>query len=176
MPVVMPLAGVRVLDVSTILAGPLCCQILGDFGAEVIKIEHPRYGDNMRGHGVQKDGTPLWWKEISRNKRTVAVNLGQPDGAEVLRTLAATADVLVENFRPGTLERWGIGPDVLHEANPDLVIVRVSGFGQAGPYSSRAGFGTLAEAMSGFAALTGEQDGPPTLPSFGLADSIAGIA
>jgi crotonobetainyl-CoA:carnitine CoA-transferase CaiB-like acyl-CoA transferase len=172
----MPLAGIRVLDVSTILAGPLCCQILGDFGAEVIKIEHPRNGDNMRGHGVQKDGTPLWWKEISRNKRTVAVNLGQPDGAEVLRTLAATADVLVENFRPGTLERWGIGPDVLHEANPDLVIVRVSGFGQTGPYSSRAGFGTLAEAMSGFAALTGEQDGPPTLPSFGLADSICGIA
>jgi crotonobetainyl-CoA:carnitine CoA-transferase CaiB-like acyl-CoA transferase len=125
---------------------------------------------------VQKDGTPLWWKEISRNKRTVAVNLGQPEGAEVLRTLAATADVLVENFRPGTLERWGIGPDVLHEANPDLVIVRVSGFGQTGPYSSRAGFGTLAEAMSGFAALTGEQDGPPTLPSFGLADSICGIA
>jgi crotonobetainyl-CoA:carnitine CoA-transferase CaiB-like acyl-CoA transferase len=172
----MPLSGVRVLDVSTILAGPLCCQILGDFGAEVIKIEHPRNGDNMRGHGTQKDGIPLWWKEISRNKRTVAVNLGQPDGAEVLRTLAATADILVENFRPGTLERWGIGPDVLHEANPDLVIVRVSGFGQTGPYSARAGFGTLAEAMSGFAALTGEQDGPPTLPSFGLADSIAGIA
>jgi crotonobetainyl-CoA:carnitine CoA-transferase CaiB-like acyl-CoA transferase len=172
----MPLAGVRVLDVSTILAGPLCCQILGDFGAEVIKIEHPRNGDNMRGHGVQKDGIPLWWKEISRNKRTVAVNLGQPGGAEVLRALAVTADILVENFRPGTLERWGIGPDVLHEVNPDLVIVRVSGFGQTGPYSSRAGFGTLAEAMSGFAALTGEQDGPPTLPSFGLADSIAGIA
>jgi crotonobetainyl-CoA:carnitine CoA-transferase CaiB-like acyl-CoA transferase len=172
----MPLAGVRVVDVSTILAGPLCCQILGDFGAEVIKIEHPRNGDNMRGHGVQKDGIPLWWKEISRNKRTVAVNLGQPGGAEVLRALAVTADILVENFRPGTLERWGIGPDVLHEVNPDLVIVRVSGFGQTGPYSSRAGFGTLAEAMSGFAALTGEQDGPPTLPSFGLADSIAGIA
>jgi crotonobetainyl-CoA:carnitine CoA-transferase CaiB-like acyl-CoA transferase len=172
----MPLAGIRVLDVSTILAGPLCCQILGDFGAEVIKIEHPRNGDNMRGHGVQKDGNPLWWKEISRNKRTVAVNLGQPDGAEVFRTLAATADVLVENFRPGTLERWGIGPDVLHEANPNLVIVRVSGFGQTGPYSARAGFGTLAEAMSGFAALTGDQDGPPTLPSFGLADSICGIA
>jgi crotonobetainyl-CoA:carnitine CoA-transferase CaiB-like acyl-CoA transferase len=172
----MPLAGIRVLDVSTILAGPLCCQILGDFGAEVIKIEHPRYGDNMRGHGEQKDGTPLWWKEISRNKRTVAVNLGRPEGAEILRTLAATADVLVENFRPGTLERWGIGPDVLHEVNPDLVLVRVSGFGQTGPFAARAGFGTLAEAMSGFAALTGEQDGPPTLPSFGLADSIAGIA
>lgn len=172
----MPLAGIRVLDVSTILAGPLCCQILGDFGAEVIKIEHPRNGDNMRGHGVQKDGTPLWWKEISRNKRTVALNLGQPEGAEILRTLAATADVLVENFRPGTLERWGIGPEVLHEVNPGLVLVRVSGFGQTGPYSSRAGFGTLAEAMSGFAALTGESDGPPTLPSFGLADSICGIA
>jgi crotonobetainyl-CoA:carnitine CoA-transferase CaiB-like acyl-CoA transferase len=172
----MPLDGVRVLDVSTILAGPLCCQILGDFGAEVIKIEHPGLGDNMRGHGAQKDGVPLWWKEVSRNKRTIALNLGRSEGAEVLRALVATADVMVENFRPGTLERWGIGPGVLHAINPGLVLVRLTGFGQTGPYSARAGFGTLAEAMSGFAALTGDEDGPPTLPSFGLADSICGIA
>lgn len=171
-----PLEGLRVLDVSTILAGPLCCQILGDYGADVVKIEHPKAGDNMRGHGRSKDGVPLWWKEISRNKRTVALDLKAPKGGEVLRRLATTADVLVENFRPGTLERWGLGPDVLLEENPGLVIVRLTGFGQTGPYSSRAGFGTLAEAMSGFAAATGEADGPPTLPAFGLADSICGIA
>ncbi|MEV7430830.1 MULTISPECIES: CaiB/BaiF CoA-transferase family protein [unclassified Nocardioides] len=172
----MPLEGLRVLDVSTILAGPLCCQILGDYGADVVKIEHPRHGDNMRGHGRSKDGVPLWWKEISRNKRTVALDLKHPDGAAVFRRLAATADVVVENFRPGTLERWGIGPDVLQADNPGLVVARLTGFGQTGPYSSRAGFGTLAEAMSGFAAATGEPDGPPTLPAFGLADSICGIA
>ena len=172
----MPLEGIRVLDVSTILAGPLCCQLLGDFGADVVKIEHPRFGDNMRGHGQQKDGVPLWWKEVSRNKRTVGLDLGKPEGAEVFRQLAAQVDVVVENFRPGTFERWGIGPDVLHAINPGLVLVRLTGFGQTGPYSARAGFGTLAEAMSGFAALTGDADGPPTLPSFGLADSICGIA
>jgi crotonobetainyl-CoA:carnitine CoA-transferase CaiB-like acyl-CoA transferase len=172
----MPLEGLRVLDASTILAGPLCCQILGDFGADVIKIEHPRTGDSMRGHGEQKDGVPLWWKEISRNKRTVGLDLGTPEGAELFSRLASTADVVVENFRPGTFERWGIGPDRLQAANPGLVIVRLTGFGQTGPYAQRAGFGTLAEAMSGFAAMTGEPDGPPTLPSFGLADSICGIA
>ncbi|MBD8605773.1 CoA transferase [Aeromicrobium sp. CFBP 8757] len=172
----MPLSGVRVLDVSTILAGPLCCQILGDFGADVVKIEHPAGGDNMRGHGASKDGVPLWWKEISRNKRTVALDLKAPGGAEVFRRLAAEADIVVENFRPGTLERWGIGPDVLLADNPGLVLARLTGFGQTGPYSARPGFGTLAEAMSGFADATGEADGPPTLPAFGLADSICGIA
>ncbi|TYL45054.1 CoA transferase [Nocardioides sp. BGMRC 2183] len=171
-----PLTGVRVLDASTILAGPLACQILGDFGAEVIKIEHPATGDGMRGHGPAKDGTPIWWKEIARNKRTLGLSLKHPDGADIFRALARQADVLVENFRPGTLERWGIGPEVLHELNPGLIIVRVTGFGQTGPYRSRAGFGTLAEAMSGFAHLTGDADGPPTLPAFGLADSVAGIA
>lgn len=172
----MPLEGIRVLDVSTILAGPLCCQILGDFGADVIKVEHPHGGDNMRGHGPQKKGVPLWWKEVARNKRTVALNLSDPDGAEVFRRLAASADVVVENFRPGTLERWGLAPATLQQANPGLVVARITGWGQAGPYASRPGFGTLAEAMSGFAHLTGEADGPPTLPAFGLADSICGIA
>jgi crotonobetainyl-CoA:carnitine CoA-transferase CaiB-like acyl-CoA transferase len=172
----MPLDGLRVLDVSTILAGPLACQILGDFGADVVKIEHPVAGDGMRGHGEHKDGVPLWWKEVSRNKRTVGLNLGKPEGAAVFRRLAAAADVVVENFRPGTLERWGVGPDVLHADNPGLVLVRLTGFGQTGPYAERPGFGTLAEAMSGFAFMTGDVDGPPTLPSFGLADSICGIA
>ena len=171
-----PLEGLRVVDASTILAGPLCCQILGDFGADVIKIEHPIHGDSMRGHGGQKDGIPLWWKEISRNKRTMGLNLGNADGAEIFLRMAADADVVVENFRPGTLERWGIGPEQLHAVNPGLVLVRLTGFGQTGPYSARPGFGTLAEAMSGFAYLTGDPDGPPTLPAFGLADSICGIA
>ena len=171
-----PLAGVRVIDASTILAGPLACQILGDFGADVVKIEHPTKADGMRGHGPAKDGVPLWWKEISRNKRTIGLSLSDPDGAAVFLRLAAEADVVVENFRPGTLERWGIGPEQLHEVNPGLVVVRITGFGQTGPYAARAGFGTLAEAMSGFAHLTGQADGPPTLPAFGLADSIAGIA
>jgi crotonobetainyl-CoA:carnitine CoA-transferase CaiB-like acyl-CoA transferase len=170
-----PLTGLRVLDVSTVLAGPLTCQILGDYGAEVIKVEHPR-GDSMRGHGRAKDGVSLWWKMIARNKRCVGLYLGDPDGAEVFRRLVATADVVVESFRPGTLERWGLGYDALREANPGVVLVRISGFGQTGPYAERAGFGTLAEAMSGFAAITGEPDGPPTLPPFGLADSIAGIS
>jgi crotonobetainyl-CoA:carnitine CoA-transferase CaiB-like acyl-CoA transferase len=169
-----PLSGLRVLDVSTVLAGPLACQILGDYGADVIKVEHPR-GDSMRGHGRVKDGVPLWWKMISRNKRCVALYLGDPEGADIFRSLVATADVVVESFRPGTFERWGLGFDALQEVNPGLVLVRISGFGQTGPYRERAGFGTLAEAMSGFAAITGEADGPPTLPPFGLADSIAGL-
>jgi crotonobetainyl-CoA:carnitine CoA-transferase CaiB-like acyl-CoA transferase len=142
----------------------------------VIKIEHPTAGDGMRGHGPAKDGTPIWWKEIGRNKRTIGLSLSDPDGADIFRALVRQVDVVVENFRPGTLERWGVGPEVLHELNPGLILVRVTGFGQTGPYASRAGFGTLAEAMSGFAHLTGQADGPPTLPAFGLADSIAGIA
>jgi crotonobetainyl-CoA:carnitine CoA-transferase CaiB-like acyl-CoA transferase len=171
-----PLQGIRVLDASTILAGPLTCQILGDFGAEVIKLEHPQRGDGMRGHGLAKDGEPLWWKMVARNKRTVGLNLGDPAGAQVFRRLAATADVVVENFRPGTLERWGLGYDTLAADNPKLVLLRITGFGQRGPYARRPAFGTLVEAMSGFAHLTGQPDGPPTLPAFGLADSIAGIA
>lgn len=171
-----PLHGLLVVDASTILAGPLCAQLLGDYGADVIKIEHPVAGDGMRGHGHTKDGHSLWWKEISRNKRTVGLSLSVPRGAKIFRSLIARADVLVENFRPGTLERWGLGPEELHRVNPGLVIVRITGFGQTGPYAGRAGFGTLAEAMSGFAHLTGADDGPPTLPAFGLADSLCGIA
>ncbi len=171
-----PMCGLRVLDLSTILAGPLTAQILGDYGAEVIKVEHPQRGDGMRGHGLDKDGEPLWWKMISRNKRTIGLYLGDEEGARIFRQLAATADVVVENFRPGTLEKWGLGYDVLSQDNPRLILLRVTGFGQRGPYADRPGFGTLVESMSGFAHLTGQPDGPPTLPAFGLADSIAGMA
>ena len=171
-----PLDGIRVLDVSTILAGPLVAQILGDFGADVVKIEHPTKPDGMRGHGLDKDGHPLWWTMVSRNKRGLTLNLGNPDGAEVFKRLVADVDVVVENFRPGTFERWGLGYDVLSAINPGLILLRVTGFGQTGPYSTRPAFGTLVESMSGFAHLTGEADGPPTLPAFGLADSLAGIA
>jgi crotonobetainyl-CoA:carnitine CoA-transferase CaiB-like acyl-CoA transferase len=171
-----PLQGLRVLDLATIYAGPLIAQLLGDFGADVIKVEHPARADGLRGHGRQVDGIGLWWKMLGRNKRTVGINLSDPDGAAVLLRLAATADVVIESFRPGTMERWGLGYGPLSEANPGVVMVRVSGFGQDGPYASRPGFGTLIEAMSGFAAMTGEPDGPPTLPPFGLADGIAGIS
>ena len=171
-----PMSGLRVLDLSTILAGPLTAQILGDYGAEVIKVEHPQRGDGMRGHGLDKDGEPLWWKMISRNKRTIGLYLGDAEGARIFRQLAATADVVIENFRPGTLEKWGLGYDVLSGDNPGLVLLRVTGYGQDGPYAGRPGFGTLVESMSGFAHLTGQPDGPPTLPAFGLADSIAGVA
>ena len=170
-----PLRGIRVLDVSTVYAAPICAMLLGDYGAEVIKIEHPR-GDPARTHGHNKDGHGLWWKVISRNKRTVTLNLGHPTGQELLERLAADADVLIENFRPGVMEKWSLGPDRLHEINPSLVILRVTGFGQYGPYAKRRAFGTLAEAMSGFAHQTGQPDGPPTLPPFGLADGVTGLA
>jgi crotonobetainyl-CoA:carnitine CoA-transferase CaiB-like acyl-CoA transferase len=169
------LAGLRVLDVSTLFAGPLAATMLGDFGADVIKVEHPK-GDPVRNHGASKDGVGLWGKVVGRNKRGITLYLGSPEGQEVFRRLVATADVVIENFRPGTLERWGLGYEELSRINPGLVLVRVTGFGQFGPYSGRPGFGTLAEAMSGFAAITGEPDGPPTLPPFGLADGISALA
>jgi crotonobetainyl-CoA:carnitine CoA-transferase CaiB-like acyl-CoA transferase len=171
-----PLSGVRVVDASTVLAGPLTAQILGDFGADVVKIEHPKAGDSFRHHGAVVDGHGVWWKTVGRNKRTVGLYLGDPEAAEIFELIVRESDVLVENFRPGTLEKWGLGPDRLHEINPRLVIARITGFGQSGPYASRAGFGTLAEAMSGFAAATGEPDGPPTLPPMGLADTLTGYA
>jgi len=166
---------IRVIDAGMLFAGPLAATMLGDFGADVIKVEHPR-GDPVRGHGYQKDGVSLWWKLISRNKRTVTLNLSTPQGQELMRGILQKSDVLIETFRPGTLERWNLGPEVLHKLNPGLVVARVTGFGQFGPYSGRPGFGTLAESMSGFAAITGERNGPPTLPPFGLADGIAGLA
>jgi len=168
----MPLDGLRVIDAASIFAGPLVATTLGDFGADVIKIEHPR-GDALRGMGLKKDGIPLWWKVTSRNKRCITLALSHPKGAELFRRLVAGADVLVENFRPGTLEKWGLGYEALSALNPRLVMVRVTGYGQTGPYRNRPGFGTIAEAFSGFAHITGAPDGPPTLPPFGLADGVA---
>jgi len=171
-----PLAGLRVLDLATLFAGPLAATMLGDFGAEVVKVEHPAKPDPSRGHGPAKDGVGLWWKLLGRNKKNLTLNLSTPGGRDVLLRLAAGSDVVVENFRPGTLEKWGLGWAELSAVNPRLVLARVTGFGQFGPYARRPGFGTLAEAMSGFAAVTGEPDGPPTLPPFGLADSVAALS
>jgi crotonobetainyl-CoA:carnitine CoA-transferase CaiB-like acyl-CoA transferase len=170
-----PLAGVRVLDLGTVYAAPITAMLLGDYGADVLKIEHPR-GDPARTHGPSRDGHGLWWKVISRNKRTATLVLSRPEGQELLEQLVADADVLIENFRPGVMEKWGLGPDRLLEVNPDLVMLRVTGFGQTGPYAQRRAFGTLAEAMSGLAHQTGQPDGPPTLPPFGLADGVAAIS
>lgn len=171
-----PIADLRVIDASTVLAGPLIGQIMADFGADVIKVEHPLTGDSLRGHGAQKDGRGLWWKMVARNKRCLGLDLSQAEGAEVFLALASTADVVIENFRPGTLERWGLDWDVLSDRNPGLILCRVTGYGQTGPYADRPAFGTLIEAMSGFAHMTGEADQPPTLPPFGLADSVAGFS
>jgi crotonobetainyl-CoA:carnitine CoA-transferase CaiB-like acyl-CoA transferase len=169
------LGGIKVIDTATLFAGPLAATVLGDFGAEVIKVEHPR-GDPSRSHGFAKDGVGLWWKTLGRNKKCVTLNLGKPEGQEIFARLVEDADVVIESFRPGTLERWNLGYERLSGINPGLVLARVTGFGQFGPYRNRPGFGTLAESMSGFAHVTGQPDGPPTLPPFGLADGIAALA
>lgn len=170
-----PLTGMRVIDAATVYAGPLAATMLGDFGADVIKVEHPD-GDSARTHGRSKDGVGLWWKVLGRNKRTVTAKLSTPEGRELFLDLVRTADVLIENFRPGVFERWDLSPDLLHEINPGLIILRVTGFGQTGPAAQRRAFGTLIEAMSGLAHMTGDPDGPPTLPPFGLADGTAALA
>ncbi len=166
---------VVVLDLTTIVSGGTTTSILADFGAQVIKLEHPKGGDPLRAWGPLKDGVSLWWKVVSRNKKSATLNLKDPRGQELLKRLVERADVLVENFRPGTLEHWNLGYDVLSEVNPRLVMVRISGFGQTGPYRDRPGFGTVAESMSGLVAITGHPDGPPVLPPLPLADEIAGL-
>ncbi len=171
-----PLEGVRVVEAATLFAAPLAGMLLGDYGADVVKIEHPSRPDPARGHGPSKDGQGLWFKALARNKRLVTLDLARPEGRDLFLRLAERSDVVLENFRPGTLERWGLGWDELSAVNPRLVLARVSGFGQAGPYARRPGFGTLAEAMSGFAALNGEPDGPPLLPPLALADGVAALA
>ena len=171
-----PLQGIRVVEAATLFAAPIAGMLLGDYGADVVKIEHPRNPDPARGHGPSKDGVGLWFKTLGRNKRLVTLDLSHPDGRDIFLRLAERSDVVLENFRPGTLERWGLGWDELAGRNPRLVLARVSGFGQSGPYMRRPGFGTLAEAMSGFAALNGEPDGPPLLPPLALADGVAALA
>jgi crotonobetainyl-CoA:carnitine CoA-transferase CaiB-like acyl-CoA transferase len=174
--VTRPLERIRVVEAATLFAAPLASMLLGDFGAEVVKIEHPTRPDPARGHGASKDGVGLWFKTLSRNKRLITLSLSTPGGRDVFLRLVERSDVVLENFRPGTLERWGLGPAELQAANPGVVIARVSGFGQTGPYASRPGFGTLAEAMSGFAALNGEPGRPPLLPPLALADGITAFA
>jgi crotonobetainyl-CoA:carnitine CoA-transferase CaiB-like acyl-CoA transferase len=171
-----PLAGMRVLDLSTVIAGPSVARYLADFGADVIKVERPD-GDSLRNMAWRdpRDGTGLWWKFANRNKRCIALDLKQPEDNALLLRLAEEADVLVENFRPGALERLGLGPAVLHERNSRLVITRVTGFGQDGPYANRPGFASIAEAMSGYAAIAGEPDGPPLLPPIALTDEVTGL-
>jgi crotonobetainyl-CoA:carnitine CoA-transferase CaiB-like acyl-CoA transferase len=172
-----PLGDLRVLDLSTVLAGPNCARYLADFGAEVIKVERPDTGDSLRNMAWvdPRDQVGLWWKLVNRNKRCVALDLKDPDDVAVLRGLVAQADVLVENFRPGTLERLGLGPEELHAIQPTLVITRVTGFGQTGPYAHRAGFATIAESMSGLASISGEPDGQPLLPAIALTDEVTGL-
>jgi len=172
-----PLADLRVIDLATVLAGPGCARYLGDFGADVIKVERPGEGDTLRSMGWRDpgDGVTFFWKLGGRNKRSIVLDLKQADDLEVLRRLIATADVLVENFRPGKLEALGLVPDELITANPKLVVTRVTGFGQTGPYAHRPGFATLAEAMSGFAAINGEPHGQPLLPPIALTDEVTAL-
>jgi len=172
-----PLSGMRVIDMSAVLAGPNCARYLADFGADVIKVERPD-GDGLRNLAWRdpRDGEGLWWKLVNRNKRTVVLDIKDDGDREILLGLIDGADVLVENSRPGTLERLGLGPDVLLRRNSSLIITRVTGFGQDGPYSSRPGFATIAEAMSGLAALSGEPDGQPLLPPIALTDELTGLA
>lgn len=169
-----PLEGVRVVEMGSLLAGPFCGQLLGDFGAEVIKVEPPGKGDPMRVWGRhRKEGRTLWWPIIARNKKSVTLNLREEEGQEIARRLIAEADVLVENFRPGTMEKWGLGHETLREINPGLVMVRVSGFGQTGPYREQAGFGSIGEAMGGIRHVTGFPDQPPPRTGISLGDSLA---
>jgi crotonobetainyl-CoA:carnitine CoA-transferase CaiB-like acyl-CoA transferase len=171
-----PLSGLVVLDTATIFAGPAACRHLADFGADVIKIERPRAGDGARHLGECDGEDSFYWRQVGRNKRPVELDLKAPAGREVLLDLVRRADVLVENFRPGTMERLGLDPEhVLLAENPGLVVLRVTGYGQTGPYAGRAGFGTMAEAMSTLAHTTGQPDGPPTLPPIALADEVTGM-
>ena len=170
-----PLVGLRVVDLATVLAGPSAARYLADFGADVVKVERPE-GDTWRNVGWKDDdGTSLWWRFTNRNKRTVALDLKDDADRAVLLRLLDDADVLIENFRPGTLERLGLAPDVLRARNPKLVVLRVTGFGQDGPYRNRTGFASIAEAMSGFASVNGHADGPPLLPPIALTDEVTGL-
>ncbi len=166
-----PLKGIRVVEMGQLIAGPFCGQLLGDMGAEVIKIEPPGKGDPMRDWG--RGDYPLWWEVVSRNKKSVSANLRVPEGQALARKLIATADILIENFRPGTLEKWGMSPAELHAENPGLIIVRVSGYGQTGPYSDRAGFGGIGEAMGGWRNIVGDSDRAPSRMGVSIGDSLA---
>jgi crotonobetainyl-CoA:carnitine CoA-transferase CaiB-like acyl-CoA transferase len=165
------LEGLRVIEMGSLIAGPFCGQLMGDMGADVIKIEAPGEGDPMRQWG--QGAKPAWWRVIGRNKRSVSLDLRKQRGQEIARELAASADILIENFRPGTLEKWGMSPEALYAINPRLIIVRVSGYGQTGPYADRAGFGLVGEAMGGWRYLVGEPDRPPARMGISIGDTLA---
>jgi formyl-CoA transferase len=170
-----PLTGIRVLELGSLIAGPFCAKTLGDFGAEVIKIEPPGEGDALRKWRRMRNGTSLWWHVQARNKKSVTCDLRQPEGQEIVRRLARRSHIMIENFRPGALEKWSLGWDVLSRANPGLVLVRISGYGQSGPYRSRPGFAAIAEAMAGFRHITGFPDRPPARPNLSIGDTIAAL-
>jgi formyl-CoA transferase len=170
-----PLTGIRVLELGSLIAGPFCAKTLGDFGAEVIKIEPPGEGDPLRNWRRMRNGTSLWWQVQARNKKSVTCDLRQPEGQEIVRRLARRAHIMVENFRPGALEKWHLGWDVLTHENPRLVLVRISGYGQSGPYRSRPGFAAIAEAMAGFRYITGFPDRPPARPNLSIGDTLAAL-
>ncbi|MGE8614523.1 MAG: CaiB/BaiF CoA transferase family protein [Achromobacter veterisilvae] len=170
-----PLSGVRVLDISTVVAGPFSSTLMADLGAEVLKVELPGEGDHIRQLPPHKDGVALWSKVANRNKRGITLDLRQPEGIGILERLLPRYDVLVENFRPGTLDRWGLDMARLRAMRPDLIVLRVTGFGQTGPYRSRPGFARIFEAMSGFVNLCGEKDGPPLYPGFPVSDALTGV-
>ncbi len=169
-----PLTGLRVLELGTLIAGPFCGQLMADFGAEVIKVEPPGVGDPMRQWGKRSaDGKPLWWPVIARNKKSVTLDLRQQEGQNLLRQLVAKADILIENFRPGTLEKWNLGWDALSALNPRLIMVRVSGFGQTGPYADQPSFGMIGEAMGGLRYIVGDPSAPPSRVGISIGDSLA---
>lgn len=170
-----PLEKVRIIDISTMIAAPYGAALLGDFGAEVIKIEMPGQGDSLRSMGPFKEEEPLRWPALARNKKSLTLDLHGAEGQEILKKLVAKSDVIIENFRPGTLEKWGLSYEVLKEVNPEIIIIRVSGYGQTGPYAHKAGFGTPATAFSGFTYLHGYTDRPPISPSFSLVDYVTGV-
>lgn len=171
----LPLAGVRVVELGALIAGPFCAKILAEFGADVVKIEPPGLGDPLRKWRHLRDGTSVWWHVQSRNKRSACVDLRTADGQAIVRDLCERADIVVENFRPGTLEGWGLGFDSLRERNRGLVMVRISGYGQDGPYSSRPGFGVIGEAMGGLRYVTGTPDRPPSRTGISIGDTLSAL-
>ena len=170
-----PLKGLRIVDISTVVAGPFAAGLLGDYGAQIVKVEMPGVGDSLRALAPHKDGVPLWWKVTNRNKKGVTLDLRLPEGRDLFAKLVADADVLVENFRPGTLDGWGITRAWLQGLNPRLTILRVTGFGQDGPYAGRPGFARIFEAMSGFTQICGEEDGRPLHLGYPISDAVAGL-
>ena len=171
----LPLSGLRVIELGQLIAGPFASKILAEFGADVIKVEPPETGDPLRTWRMLHDGTSVWWAAHARNKRSITLNLREPEGQEIIRQLAKDADIVIENFRPGALEKWGIGFKDLHAINPKLIMLRVSGYGQTGPYKDRPGFGVIGEAMGGLRYLTGEPGRPPVRTGVSIGDTLSGL-